>query len=492
MLESKYPPLTPPAWVSLSTGVKSAQHGVYDFWIYDEQQEPGVARKPHVQTKRRGGKAIWNIVSEYGKQVLVVNVPMTYPPEAVNGIMVGGYMTPSSETQFTYPAAFKEELSRVVPDYEIDVDFNDIFVGKLEEQKGKLIDAVLRMTRKRIELITYLLNEKPWDLCYVGFVGPDRLQHPLWEDIVTLDEHAIEYYRLLDSALGLILEKLGPDDCLFVVSDHGFQGATCVFDINEYLYSKGLLALNPSFQQQQAQASRRASLKHTLNQVGLLTLARNVKKKLAGTGLVKRTQSQKDRPLLNDDDIDWEHTLAYVPSYSGFGGGYADIFLSNDLSKERVDELYDDLKRQVHPKTGQPLIDAIYTEEVFGSGPYAPRERHLLLLPTDGITFRMNLGNKRFWDEMSKTRGTHQKDGVLYAYGAGIKAGFNAPNAEIYDLVPTVLCSMGLPFPHAFDGRVLEELFVGGKRVGQTSIGAGAVNGGDGNARRKLSKLLEA
>jgi predicted AlkP superfamily phosphohydrolase/phosphomutase len=288
----------------------------------------------------------------------------------------------------------------------------------------------------------------------------------------------------------LILEKLGPDDCLFVVSDHGFQGATCAFDINEYLYSKGLLALNASFQQQQTVASRRASLKHTLNQMGLLALARKVKKNLAGTGIVKRTLSQKDRPVLSDSDIDWERTLAYVPSHSGFGGGYADIFLSNDFSDERLAELRDDLKRQVHPRTGQPLIDAIYTEEVFGTGPYAPRERHLLLLPTGGFTFRMSLGNKRFWDDMAKTRGTHQKDGVLYAYGGSFKSGLRAPNAEIYDLVPTVLHSMGLAFPDTFDGCVLQELFVAGKQAGQTAAADISTKGGI--ARLKLSKLLEA
>src|SRR5437763_13441423 len=67
ILESKYPPLTPPAWTSLSTGLKPARHGVYDFWTYEEGQEPGGARKAFVQTHRRGGKAIWNILSEYGK-----------------------------------------------------------------------------------------------------------------------------------------------------------------------------------------------------------------------------------------------------------------------------------------------------------------------------------------------------------------------------------------------------------------------------------------
>jgi predicted AlkP superfamily phosphohydrolase/phosphomutase len=29
----------------------------------------------------KGSKAIWNILSEYGKRVLVMNVPITYPPE---------------------------------------------------------------------------------------------------------------------------------------------------------------------------------------------------------------------------------------------------------------------------------------------------------------------------------------------------------------------------------------------------------------------------
>src|SRR5437870_5039697 len=63
ILESKYPPLTPPAWVSLSTGLKPARHGVYDFWTYEEQDGTRTAR---VQTRRKGGKAIWNILSEYG------------------------------------------------------------------------------------------------------------------------------------------------------------------------------------------------------------------------------------------------------------------------------------------------------------------------------------------------------------------------------------------------------------------------------------------
>ena len=55
VLESKYPPLTPPAWTSLSTGLKPARHGVYDFWTYaDERQGEGAARAMRQSLERAG------------------------------------------------------------------------------------------------------------------------------------------------------------------------------------------------------------------------------------------------------------------------------------------------------------------------------------------------------------------------------------------------------------------------------------------------------
>ena len=486
VLESKYPPLTPPAWTSLSTGVKPARHGVYDFWMYEEGHEAGV-RKACVQTHRKGGKAIWNILSEYGKQVIILNVPITYPPEAVNGIMVSGYLTPSAEVEFTYPASFKEELFRAVPDYKIDVNMHEIFMGKVETRVKRLVDATLATTAGRIQLMTYLLREKPWDFCYVVFVGPDRLQHSLWDEIVGFDPRVIEYYRMLDSALGVVLEQLKPEDALFVVSDHGFQGISRSFDINEYLYSKGLLKLHSSAQREKA--SRRASVKHTLKALGLYALSQKVKRSLKSAGIIKRRKGGIYTPTLTD--IDLAHTLAYVPSMSGFGGGFADVFLDEKLSPQRIKELCEDLRKQVDPATGQPLIDEIFTTEAYGEGPYAPREKHLILLPTDGITFAMGLGNRWLWNttftgrDTKKRRGSHQKDGVLYAYGGGIKRGYSAPNAEVCDLVPTVLRSMGLPLPHVFDGKILEDLFV---EPGKQEQEAGAESG---LARRKLKRLLE-
>jgi hypothetical protein len=92
-------------------------------------------------------------------------------------------------------------------------------------------------------------------------------------------------------------------------------------------------------------------------------------------------------------------------------------------------------------------------------------------------------------NDINKRCGVHQKDGVLYAYGGGIKSGFKAPNAEIYDIVPTVLRSMGLPLPHEFDGRVLDELFIASSQTDK--VLEGAANAPGSIARSRLKRLLE-
>src|SRR5581483_9772685 len=127
-----------------------------------------------------------------------------------------GYMTPGINTQFTYPGSYKEELLCAVPDSEIDLPLEDKTVG-VGERKWRVLDVTLRMTERRFKLMEYMLQEQSWDFCFLGFVGADRIQHRLWDEITSLDARATEYYHKLDDGLGRILDMLGPDDNLFVV-----------------------------------------------------------------------------------------------------------------------------------------------------------------------------------------------------------------------------------------------------------------------------------
>ena len=57
-----------------------------------------------------------------------------------------------------------------------------------------------------------------------------------------------------------------------------------------------------------------------------------------------------------------------------------------------------------------------------------------------------------------KQRGTHQPEGILVLHGPGVKS--DTPlDADIIDVVPTILAYMGIPVPKHIDGKVLTDAF---------------------------------
>jgi predicted AlkP superfamily phosphohydrolase/phosphomutase len=106
-LESSLPPVTAPAWTSFMTGKNPDKHGVYDFMLPAEQS---YAYYP-INAYSRRGKALWEIISEVGRRVAVLNVPTTYPPRPVNGVLISDFLTPSGKRDFTYPQSLLEELA---------------------------------------------------------------------------------------------------------------------------------------------------------------------------------------------------------------------------------------------------------------------------------------------------------------------------------------------------------------------------------------------
>ena len=92
-LRSTTPPFSAQAWVSLSTGKNQARHGVVDFW----ERSPGAPLTEHrtfVSSRLVRGETLWQTAGRHGRQVGVVNVPVTYPPAPVQGYQVSGFLTP--------------------------------------------------------------------------------------------------------------------------------------------------------------------------------------------------------------------------------------------------------------------------------------------------------------------------------------------------------------------------------------------------------------
>lgn len=448
VLKSTTPPVTPPAWTSIATGLAPSKHGVYDFWEY-EQTENGP--RPHVLTHRKGGKAVWNVLSEWGKRVVVLNVPMTYPPEPVNGFMLSGLMAPDMKANITYPTDFKEELLEAIPDYQIDIN-PAVSCGQL----GDVFADTLEMTRKRNAMLHFLLA-KPWDFFFIVYTGADRIQHLRWDEIMALHPRAVEYYQMVDEALGMALNALESEDILMVVSDHGFQGATRKFYLQEYLYRQGWLQM-------------KSSIRHRAEIFGMArALARLLRVQRPARRLYRRLRHKQIMELSNADhlailpDLDWPKSRAWLQSTSGELAGYADIFFDDSVTEEQIGELQAALLEICDPKNGQPLVVEVHREDAFGCGPFATHQRHLVVLSGENTSIYTQLGRKDLWETRGLGRdvssGVHHQDGVLYLYGAGVKQGVNIAPTHVYDVVPTVLSFMGVPLPADLDGKLMEEPF---------------------------------
>ena len=60
---------------------------------------------------------VWDYLTDQGGRSIVINVPTTYPPEPLNGVMVTGMLTPSQAVEWTHPSSLKHDLLTAIPDY---------------------------------------------------------------------------------------------------------------------------------------------------------------------------------------------------------------------------------------------------------------------------------------------------------------------------------------------------------------------------------------
>ena len=211
-LESTTPPITVPAWSCMLTGRDPGELGFYGFrnradYSYDQMSIANSAAVKHPR--------VWGRASASGKQVVVVNVPQTYPPRPLNGSLVTSFLTPSTFSEYTYPTSLKAEIAQTVGDYVIDVrDFRT-------EDKDYLLQQIYDMTEKRCRLVKHFLRTKPWDFFMWVEMGVDRIHHAFWkfmdpahpkhEPGNRYQDAILDYYRYLDGQIGEMLD-LVPDD----------------------------------------------------------------------------------------------------------------------------------------------------------------------------------------------------------------------------------------------------------------------------------------
>lgn len=425
-LRSCDPPITVPAWMVATTGLDAGQLGCYGF---RNRSDRSYGKMFTATSLVNDEPRIWNHLESAGLRSILVGIPQTYPPKPVNGCLVADFLTPSIKSAYTWPPDLAQEIATLPAVHPYEFDIENFRTDEVERLRKDL----WRMTRKRFALVRHLAISRPWDFLMMVEIGLDRAQHAFWrdwpEDASTPEEAAridpilgilIDYYRLLDDEIGLLLDTVGEPRTVYLLSDHGARAMEGGFAINQWLAERGdLVFLKPP-----ARPTR-----------------------------------------LENAFVDWSKTRAW-----GEGGYYGRIFL-NIAGREpqgmlKPDEaeafgrkLVEDLESLVDP-AGQPMGNRVLKpasiyREVKG------------IAPPDYIAYFSELRRRSNGmvgletlfpaeNDTGQDLANHDFEGCWIASGTGIDPRHEPePNLHLIDFTATVLGHFGLARPDRIQGRDL-------------------------------------
>jgi len=484
-LESTIPPMTAPAWTSFMTGRNPGKHAIYDFVT---QEETGYRVRP-LNARARQGSCLWDLIGEEGGRVVVLNVPMTYPPHPVNGAMVGDFMTPSGKKDFIYPPGLLEELEGKFGKYPL-YPFPPSFaisqsVSDIEQFLGQYTEAMVY----KFQVARYLLEKLDPHFLMLHIYGNDQICHWLWH---LLDEthpryrrevaerclpKILEYYRRFDAEVGRLSGMRDEDTVLFIMSDHGFGPLHRIINLNVWLMREGYLVLR-----------RRpiTLLKYLLWRAGFtpeglaekrlirLTLGRLIMRMLKDRN--KATVDQLRllhsglETFLSLNDVDWSRTKAF----GLFGWGQIKINVKGRYPQGCVSpgaeyqalraEIVTKLRELKDPETGERVGGEVFTRDEVYWGPFLEEAPDITFLPMKKRYWANSRGtgfpsNRIFSTFLWGMTGMHTMNGILLAEGKPLRKALRVHGAHILDLFPTILYLMGIPVPKDTDGKVLDQIF---------------------------------
>ncbi len=480
-LNSTIPPFSCPAWNCFMTGKNPGKIGIFDFQVglgqFDVSSYPAI-----VNLTYQDSLSFWDIISDVGLKVGIINVPLTYPPTELNGFMVSGFLTPPDATDYTYPEELRDEIYRFIPNYE-PTEFVEMTAPELMRRREEgFLDANSLCIENTSRISDYLLRNKRWDVFVTVFTPLDRLQHYFWhhmdENHPKYDESQAQkyrnvikdFYQKLDGIIGELEGKLDEETNIIIMSDHGFGPAYGYFHINNFLRESGFLSVEKPGRIKVLSNYILKGSKHLLRfiaKLGILELPfikgailgeKSWIRKLTPKNIKLEHPYMRSRSFL---DIDWKNTKAYA-----FGNNKIFINLKGRESKGIIEEgdEYEKIVRELKdalygvrsPLTGKPLFAKIYEKKEIYKGKHTKEAPDLVVMGKE-ISFKMGTGKGEVFEIPGLQSGDHRQEGLIMMKGPDIKGGKRI-SADILDIAPTVLYMEGIAIPSDIDGRVLKEV----------------------------------
>jgi predicted AlkP superfamily phosphohydrolase/phosphomutase len=442
-----------PAWSTIATGLNPGRHGIFYF----DEPIPGTYRRRVVNAARRSGATLWRYASDAGKRIVVVNVPISYPAESVNGYLVAGLDTPSKSLPgFTHPEGLTRRFPELFDDYIVEPGIGSLArAGRWEEAKRQLVVSVGGWAS-----VTSRLMDEEWDMVFVVFTPTDMAQHFFWNG----DNRKVveRVYEVHDEQTAGLVEKArsqDPDVNVLLIADHGGAVNTRGPEFMPiWLEDQGLTV--------RTKPSVRSKVMKAGFDLANRKLTREQKQALARRLPRLREKAESEAVV---SGMDWSGTRAYSDGlrdevWINAAGREPEGIVAEDEFDTFSKELAEAISEIREVGTGRPVLDSARPKSELYHGPYLDRAPDITLrfaLDVDRYCRGFEVHNHAARERMAAvaamdppTSGGHRPEGMFVANGPNIRS--VAVNGRLEDVTPTVLALLDVPIPGDLDGRVLD------------------------------------
>jgi predicted AlkP superfamily phosphohydrolase/phosphomutase len=293
-----------------------------------------------------------------------------------------------------------------------------------------MLDQIESYQRERETIFFDAMSKNRSGLLVQVFESTDRVSHMFWRYFdpeqaknqnipARIRDAVLDNYRSMDAFLGRLMPKIGKNDLLMIVSDHGFDRASREFHLNSWLHEQGYLVL--------------------------------------------REGCEKSGKWYAD--VDWSRTVAYGQGLNGLfinqqGREEQGIVKAGAQMEKLKDEIKEKLLAQVDPKTGQKPLAGVYKREELYKGPYLVNAPDIVLGYQIGykvawLSAVNTVGEPVFSDNDKAWGGDHcftslQVPGIFFA-----NEKVKETDPGLIHIAATVLKAFGIKPPSHMDGPAL-------------------------------------
>lgn len=458
-LRSQLPPWTASAWPSIFTGVNPGKHGVFDFLTFDGY-DWDIVNRTHVREY-----ALWELLEVHGLTSVVVNVPVTHPPKPFNGALVPGYVAPDNPE--CHPEGLLSDIRREIGNYRV---YPDIPSDADPKNRVEEYTDLVEMRGMAFRILTERYEP---DFGFIQFQQTDTTFHDLPGNFRAV--RAV--YAAVDREISRIIARHQPQ-AVFIVSDHGigeYRGYGV--RVNDLLREHGYVETKKGGKGMPSWSSiARTRFRDGVDGQGVSRWLARQMARVAGVGVT----SQRLETLLHrlgvanfvvdavpteiiragTEQVDFPNSLAYMRSRLELG---VRINLEGREPEGKVAEenyfavrqILVELLTTIRTPEGDPVFEYVGPREEVFDGPYLSAAPDIITvpnefnhLPTAALRGEIFGPPDEPWE--------HKPQGLFAAEGDRIHSRGDLKGPHLFDIAPTVLASLGVPFSDRMDGGVLD------------------------------------